>query len=136
VIANANPRPIAVGTGARKVDQLGGKVSSRNNASPNRLQVTPTASGRKWRASLNGTTLCVSASPLITSARILIAKGFDPTCVIEMWHDRADAWSLRGQLGAVAATLADGETAKRPAKNRAPVDFSGMASVTIAGAVP
>jgi hypothetical protein len=101
---------------------------------PLRISITPTANGRKWRTSFGGETLCVSASPLITSARILIAKGLDPIRTIEMWHDHADTWSLRGQLGAVAATRIDGEMAKRPAKNRAPVDFPGMVATTLAGA--
>jgi hypothetical protein len=135
VIANGNPRPIAVGTGARKVDQLVSKVGSRNSLCAIRLQVTPTARGRKWRASLDGATLCVSASPLVASARILVAQGLDPKRVIEMSHAHADTWSLRGQLGAVAATLVDGETAKRAAKNRVPSDFSGIAGVTLAEAV-
>ncbi len=95
---------------------------------PVRISITTTASGRKWRASLDGKTLCVSASPLIKSARILIAKGVDPNRTIEMWREHADAWSLRGQLGEVAASLVDGETATLPAKNRAPVDFLGMAA--------
>ena len=101
---------------------------------PLQIWITTTPSGRKWRASLNGETLCVSASPLITSARILIAKGIDPIRTIEMWREHADAWSLRGQLGEVAASLVDGETATRPAKNRAPVDFLGMASTAPARA--
>ena len=94
---------------------------------PMRISITP--SGRKWRASFNDETLCVSASPLIKSARILIAKGVDPNRTIEMWHQHAHAWSLRGQLGAVAATLIDGETAFHPAKNSVPADFSGMAVI-------
>ena len=101
---------------------------------PLQIWITTTASGRKWRASLDGKTLCVSASPLIKSARILIAKGVDPDRTIEMWHRRANSWALRGQLGKVAATRIDGETATRPAKNRAPVDFLGMASTAPARA--
>lgn len=100
-----------------------------------RIFIAPTACGRKCRASLDGETICVSTSPLITSARILVDKGFDPNCVIEMWRDNADAWSLRGQIGAVAATLIDGETAERRAKNRVPIHFPGMAATALAGAV-
>ena len=96
---------------------------------PVRISITPVAGGRKWRASFNGETLCVSASPLIKSARILIAEGIDPNRTIELWHQHADAWSLRGQLGAVAATLIDGETAFHPAKNRVPDDYPGMAAI-------
>ena len=101
---------------------------------PVRISITTTASGRKWRASFNGETLCVSASPLVTSARILIAKGIDPYRTVEMWHQHANSWSLRGQLGEVAASLVDGETATRPAKNRVPVDFLGMAATAPARA--
>ncbi len=88
------------------------------------ILVTPTHGGRKWRASHDGAALCLSASPLITSARILVARGLDPTRVIEMWHVNKDAWSLRGHLGEVAATLVDGETVSRIAKNRVPVRLS------------
>lgn len=120
---------------ARTTDQLGGPVSSQNSVSDSRLQVvvSPTASGRKWRATLDGYALCVSASPFIKSARILIAKGFDPNCTIEMWRPRTDAWSLRGKLGAVAATVIDGETASRRAKNGALVRFPDKAVSTPAG---
>jgi hypothetical protein len=76
----------------------------------------------------------MSASPFITSARLLIAKGIDPSRTIEMWHDHADTWSLRGQLGTVAATLIDGEKAR--AKNRLPVRFPGMVATTLARAAP
>jgi hypothetical protein len=112
---------------ARRSDRLGGPVNFRNSVSDGRLQVvvSPTASGRKWSATLDGNGLCVSASPFITSARILIAQGFDPNLVVEMWPAGADVWSLRGRLGAVAATLIDGETASRCAKNGSPVRFFG-----------
>ena len=56
-----------------------------------RIIITPTLSGRKWRASLDGEKLCVSASPLITAARLLIEKGFDPARYIEVRHQQADA---------------------------------------------
>jgi hypothetical protein len=114
---------------ARSFEQLGRrlKVLVTPNGKPPQVRaaivivVMPTASGRKWRASLDGATLCVSASPLIASARILLARSFDPSTTIEMWHANSDAWSLRGKLGAVAATLIDGETAKHPATNGPPV---------------
>jgi hypothetical protein len=34
-----------------------------------------------------------------------------------MWRPNTDEWALRGRLGAVAATVIDGETAPRRAKN-------------------
>lgn len=106
---------------APKSDQLGGKVIDRNSASPLCLQVTPT--GRKWRASLDGETLCRSVSPLIMAARVLVARGIDPNSMIEMWRAGADTWSLRGKLSVVAATLVDGEKAPRRAKNGSPVRY-------------
>jgi hypothetical protein len=89
---------------------------------PIRIDVKPTTSGRKWRAALDGKALCVSTSPLIASARILIAKGFDPARIIEMWHADSSTWALRGQLGAIAAVVLDGEgKAQRRAKNGLPM---------------
>jgi hypothetical protein len=109
----------------RSADQLGGPVGSHNSASRDSLQilVSPTGRGRKWRAALNGKVLCVSTSPLITSARILMSQGFDPNCIVEMVRAGTNAWSLRGGLEAVAAILMDGETASRSAKNGVPVHY-------------
>jgi hypothetical protein len=90
------------------------------------ITVTPSLNRRKWRASLDGEALCISASPLVASARILIAKGYDPSSIIELWHQHADAWALRGKLGTVAAVVLDGERkAPRCAKNSPPVRSSG-----------
>jgi hypothetical protein len=44
-----------------------------------------------------------------------------------MWRPNTDEWALRGRLGAVAATIIDGETASHCAKNGVPVRFPGMA---------
>jgi hypothetical protein len=93
-----------------------------------RITIGPPLNRRKWRASLDGGTLCVSASPLVTSARILIARGYNPSCIVELWHQHAPSWAMRGKLGAVADTLLDGETATRPAKNAPPVRFPGNAA--------
>jgi hypothetical protein len=128
VTPNARRRPL-VTDGAPRVDQLGGKINLLNNqnsgglqvAAPIRIDVAPTASGCKWRATFDGKVLCTSASPLITSARLLVENGVDPNRTIEMWHQHAEAWALRGHLGAVAATLIDGERkAQRRAKNGPP----------------
>jgi hypothetical protein len=70
------------------------------------------AGGGKWRASLGGQVLCKSPAPLVIAARILIGHGADPTCIIELWHQGAEAWALRGQLGPVAAVRLDGERAR------------------------
>jgi hypothetical protein len=89
--------------------------------------VKPTSSGQKWRAYLDGKLLCASSAPLVTAARLLIARGFDPSHTIEIWHQRADAWSLRGRLGAVAGARLEGERkAQRRARNGSPARLQGM----------
>ena len=62
----------------------------------------------------------MSAWPFVTSARLLLAEGYPADTVIEMWRPNTDEWALRGRLGAVAATIIDGETAPRCAKNGSP----------------
>jgi len=80
----------------------------------------------KWRATLDGKVLCVVTAPLVVAARLLIARGVDPTRIIEMSHGDAEAWSLRGKLSTVAATVLDGETTRqRRAKNGSPVRQNG-----------
>jgi hypothetical protein len=86
-------------------------------ASPLRLVIEPTASGRKWTARLDDRVLCVSVCPFVKSARRLLAEGHAPDTMMEMWRPNAAEWALRGRLGAVAATVVDGETASRGAKN-------------------
>jgi hypothetical protein len=111
---------------ARGIDQLGSPVGNRNSVSHDCLQVVVslTPSRRKWRADFNGKTLCVSTSPLIKSARILIAQGFDPDCTIETVRAHDKVLLLSGRLGIAAATVIDGEKAPRRAKNGLPVRFS------------
>ena len=89
-------------------------------AAPMRIVIEPTASGRKWIARLGDRVLCVTAWPFVMSARLLLAEGFPADTVIEMWRPNSDEWALRGRLGAVAATVIDGETAPRCAKNGPP----------------
>jgi hypothetical protein len=55
----------------------------------------------------------VTAWPFVKSARLLSAEGHPADAVIEMWRPDTDEWVLRGRLGAVAATVIDGETASR-----------------------
>jgi hypothetical protein len=137
---NAKRRPL-VTDGVRRDDQHRSKISSSNNPrrptasiAPIRIVVAPTVNGGKWVATFDGETICTSSSPLVRTARTLLDKGFAPGTAIEMWREGADAWALRGRIGAVAATLIDGETAKRPAKNGAPIRFPGMAATTLAEA--
>ena len=133
---NARRRPL-VTVGAAGVDQLRGKINPLNNqdssglqvTAPIRIDVSPIARG-KWQATFGGKTLCIATAPWVKAARILIAKGYDPSCSIEMWYQHADAWALRGKLGTVAATVLDGERqATWPAKNRVSVRFSAKAAL-------
>ena len=55
----------------------------------------------------------MTAWPFVKSARLLSAEGHPADAVIEMWRPDTDEWVLRGRLGAVAATVIDGETASR-----------------------
>ena len=85
-----------------------------------RIVIEATASGRKWTARLDDRVLCVTASPFVKSARLLLAEGYPAASVIEMWRPNTREWALRGRLGAVAATVIDGEAGKRRAKNGSP----------------
>ena len=100
-------------------------ASTQHAAVPLRIVIVPTASRKKWTARLNDRVLCVSAWPFVMSARLLLAEGYPADAFIEMWRPNSDAWALRGRLGAVAATVMDGETAPRRAKNGVPSRFPG-----------
>ena len=75
---------------------------------------------------------------MVKAARILIAKGYDPSSIVELWHQHADAWALRGKLGAVAAVVLDGERkVTQPTKNGPPAGFPANAAQSLAeGAGP
>ena len=88
-----------------------------------RIVIQPRSSGRKWIARLGDRVICVSATPFIKSARLLLNEGYPPDAVIEMWRPDADEWALRGRLGTVAATVIDGEKASQGAKNGCSVVF-------------
>jgi hypothetical protein len=103
--------------GPRVVAQgLGGNVT----ATPLQIVIELTANGRKWIARLGDRAVCESASPFVKSARLLLAEGYPADTVIEMWRPNTREWALRGRLGAVAATIIDGETGSRSTKNGSP----------------
>jgi hypothetical protein len=83
-------------------------VTTVAQASPLRLVIQPTASGRKWTARLRDRVLCASVWPFVKSARVLLAEGHPADTVIEIWRPNTDEWAMRGRLGAVAATVIDG----------------------------
>jgi hypothetical protein len=96
-------------------------------AAPMRIMVEPTATGRKWRALFDGKQVCISAWPFVMAARQLLAAGHPPDTLLEMWRPGATEWALRGRLGAVAATVIEGETASRRAINGPPMRVLGGA---------
>ena len=65
------------------------------------------------------------------SACVRLAEDYSPDAVIEMWRANAAEWALRGRLGAVAATVIDGESNAGCVKNRVPVRFPRMAATTL-----
>jgi hypothetical protein len=109
-------------------------ASTRYAAALLRIVIDPTASGRKWTARLDDRVLRVSAWPFVKSARLLLAEGYPADAVIEMWRPNGDEFALRGHLDTVAATVIDGETASRCAKNGVPIRFPRMAATTLARA--
>jgi hypothetical protein len=56
---------------------------------------------------------------------VLLAEGYPAETLIEMWRPNTAEWALRGRLGAVAATVIDGEKAPRSAKNGVLSHFPG-----------
>ena len=134
----AKPGAVAA-HGLRGNDLAGRQISPTNTAdtigkqaAPLRIIVTLTVSGRKWIACLGDRVLCRSAWPFVMSARQLLAEGYPVDTVIEMWRSSTDEWSLRGCVGAVAATVIDGETASRRAKNGSAVRFTETAATSLA----
>jgi hypothetical protein len=128
---NGNPGTVGTVTGAEfqsvvrrttapTIVAHAGPPTPIKSAARLRIVVEATASGRKWTARLDDRVLCVTAWPLVKSARSLLAEGYLADAVIEMWRPNTDEWALRGRLGSVAATVMDGETASRCAKNGSP----------------
>ena len=98
-------------------------ITEKSQAEALRIIIEPTRSGRKWVARLGDRVLCAAAAPFVKSARLLLAEGYPAETLIEMWRPNTAEWALRGRLGAVAATVIDGETAPRCAKDRVPSCF-------------
>jgi hypothetical protein len=92
-----------------------------------RIVIQPTGSGLKWTARLDDRVLCASAWPFVNSARLLLAEGHASDTMIEMWRPNIAEWAMRGRLGAVAATIIEGEVGSRVAKNGPPVHDFGPA---------
>ena len=137
---NGSPGAVATATGAEvqtsvlrqtnpNYAEIAAHASQITPVKPNallRIVIVPTASRKKWTARLDDRVLCVSAWPFVISARLLLAEGYPADTMVEVWRPNTDEWALRGRLGAVAATVMDGETAKRAAKNGVPTRFPGI----------
>ena len=136
----SSPAPI-VSAGARRIDQLAGRINSFDSSFRHRLQsserpkASQTPSGKRllkgtskivivvdpvgigrFRARLaQGGIVIVTSSrqPFLDSARVLVAAGFDPASLLEMWHVGSAHFALRGPLR-VAATLTVEERDARP----------------------
>ena len=125
---NENPGTVGAVTGAEVQSVLlcpeivahASPTTPARPAAPLRIVIEATASGRKWTARLDDRLLCLTAWPFVKSARLLLAEGYPADTVIEMWRPNSDEWALKGRLGAVAATVIDGETAPRRANNGSP----------------
>jgi hypothetical protein len=88
----AGPGSAATDPGARKIDQLGGKVGFLATLTRKHFQAVP--------AELLGSTQCTaegitanSSSPVLELCRLLLAAGHDPDQPLEAW--RGDTLSLR-----------------------------------------
>lgn len=139
---NKTPAAVATASGADGFDlagrQIGLVITTERQrhqglplAAPIRIDIAPMARG-KWRATIGGEKVCVSAAPMVKAARVLIAEGHDPSSIIELWHQHGEAWALRGKLGAVATTILDGERkAQRHPRNRPLAPFSGKAAKSL-----
>ena len=116
--------------GAAEIAMDADPVTEKSEAKALRIIVEPTRSRRKWIARYGDRVLCVAAAPFVKSARLLLAKGYPPDAIIEMWRPNTAELALRGRLGAVAATVINGEKAPRGAKKPVPSRFPGIAAAT------
>jgi hypothetical protein len=69
--------------------------------------VTPAASGLFSAAFEGRRIIRVSRQPLLNSARILIAAGYDPAAIICIRHHSSDGNALRARLGIAARLTVD-----------------------------
>jgi hypothetical protein len=124
----AGEHPLTRSDAGRASSPSPSNALTQHAAAPLRIVIVPTASRKKWTARLNDRVLCVSAWPFVMSARLLLAEGYPADTMVELWRPNTDEWALRGRLAAVAATVIDGESNERCAKNRVPIRFPGMAA--------
>jgi hypothetical protein len=73
------------------------------------VEVGPT----RFSASYEGEELCVSRTPLLGAARVLIERGVDPATELDMKHQGSDVVSFRTTVG-IASALSVSEPDKGP----------------------
>ncbi len=96
------------------------------------IVVEPVGRRGRFRARLDGRVIvAASTQPFLDAARILIARGCDPSAVMEMHHQGTTAFAMRGPLR-VAARL-DVKDA-RFVKHRPRADGHGKADASLVGA--
>jgi hypothetical protein len=73
------------------------------------ITIHPVDMAGKYAARLDGRLLCESNTPFFSAARVLIARGKDPTERLAMFRDGKSEPDLTGQLGAAAELAVQGE---------------------------
>jgi hypothetical protein len=61
-----------------------------------------TSRGYRYAARLNGRLLCISRTPFLSAARVLLDEGVDPETVLTSTREGSDTVSLRSTLGEAA----------------------------------
>jgi hypothetical protein len=81
----------------------------------------------RFEACLDGTIICRSRTPLLTSARVLLRQGYDPNSIISMRVDGSATTSMRMHLGAAAnLTVEEGRGSPRFVRYRPPANKRGQ----------
>jgi hypothetical protein len=76
------------------------------------MHITIMPKGQLYQAQLDGEALCVSRTPFLSAARILLERGHSSGTILTMSHAGADTVSLRSTLGTAAKlTVIENETA-------------------------
>ena len=76
-----------------------------------RITISPTGTSR-YRVSIGDRVLIASArTPLLASARALLAEGYDPDTILEMQHRGSAIVAMSGRIGSLAGMTVD-ESAK------------------------
>jgi hypothetical protein len=142
---NRNPAAAATAGGAEGFDLAGSQIrpvatpkrpplQGQRIAAPIRIDVAPTESGRKWRAIFDSKVLCTAAAPLVKAARILIAKGHDPSRLIEVSRQHAAHGPCAANLvrSLRPSSMANARPKGMPRTTR-PFDFRGNPRSSIDG---